>query len=143
LTAGIIFGSLDPGVSDNNATGNYNATDQTQFWVVIQASTNTPIDICTKVNNPLTHTDGITTIPNSGFTWNVSTTNDATNPALAGVAIDTTYDTTNLIADDTESGIYYLRYWLDVATGQKAGDYDNTVYICGQENETTCGTMCT
>jgi hypothetical protein len=109
------------------------------MWVIIQATTNTPIDICTKDNNALTHTDGSTTIPNSGFTWNVSTTNDATNPKLPGIALSTTYDTVNLIANDASSGTFYLRYWLDVPSGQKAGNYQNIVYFWAEDNSTLCG----
>jgi hypothetical protein len=139
LISGIKFPNKDPGTTDNNASYNFNASDQTTMWIVIESSTNTPIDICTKDNAPLTHTDGTTTIPNSGFRWNVSTSNDATNPKLPGIALSTSYDTSNLIANDQSSGTFYLRYWLDIPTGQKAGNYNNTVYYWAEDNTTLCG----
>jgi hypothetical protein len=136
---GVRFFSLDPGTNNNEAQHNSDgAGGNTTYWLNISDTTNTYINICTKVSSELTHTDGITTIPNSGFTWNVTETlgNDAPQPD--GYTFNTSYDTGNLIAEGRDEGEFYLRFWLDIPSAQKAGNYDNIIYWCGRENSTVC-----
>jgi hypothetical protein len=138
LTTGILFGSLDPNSNANNATGNFNSSSQTQFWLTIDSTTNTPLDICTKDSAALTN--GGQTIPNAGYKWNSTTTNDAVNPYIFGTmfAMTTNYNTANKIADSQTSGTYYLRFTLDVPAGQAAGAYSNTVYFKAADDSTGC-----
>jgi hypothetical protein len=135
---GVKFLSLDPGTSDNEAQHNSDVDGNTSYWVEIDQTTNTYIDICTKDNAPLTHTDGTTTIPNSGFTWNVTDELGGNAPSLPGNPYSTVYDTENLVAKGKDSGKFYLRFWLDIPSAQKAGNYNNTIYWCGNENSTIC-----
>jgi Tfp pilus assembly protein FimT len=139
LTTGILFGTLDPDSDNNNATGNFNDTDQmTQFWLTIDDTTNTPIDICTKDSAPLTKAGD--NIPNTNYKWNSTTTNSAGDPYISGdrFAITTSYDTVNKIADSQTSGTYYLRFTLDVPAAQPAGSYSNTVYFKGADDVSGC-----
>jgi hypothetical protein len=140
LTTGVLFGNVDPNSNNNNATGNFNVTDeQTQFWLTIDSTTNTPIDICTKDDDELS-TAGDSEIPNTGYTWNSSASNTPTDPSISTsmYAITTSYDITNKIADSQTSGVYYLRFTLDIPVGQAAGSYSNTVYFKGADDATGC-----
>ena len=147
LTAGVTFGSANPGASDINATYNFNGTtdptwgNQTLYWITIDTTTNTNLDICTKSNANLT--SGSYFIPDAGYTWASSITNNYTlpiYPPTTAYTSDFTYDTSNLVADDISSGTYYMRFALDIPAGQQSGTYNNTLYFRGQENTTTCGT---
>jgi len=137
LANGVAFGNVDPNTNNNNATKNFNASDQTEYWVTIDSTTNTPIDICIKDDAALT--SGAYTIPNSGYTWNSSTSNSATLPSIATMAaITTSYDTVNKVASNTQSGKYNVRLTLDVPVSQQAGSYSNTVYFKGADTATGC-----
>jgi len=140
LSSGIIFGNIEPNANNNNATGNFNSTDHTQFWVTIDSSTNTPIDICIKDNANLSF--GSYNIPNSNFKWNSTTINSQSLPIFNGGptahALNTTYDTVNKIASNVYNGTYYLRFTLDVSVTQQAGIYNNTVYFKGVSTDTGC-----
>ncbi len=138
-TDGVRFTNLDPGSSNNAAEHSADGgSSETTYYVEISSSTNTPIDICTKTNQDLTF--GSYDIDNSNFKWNVTTTATADDPSLPGNAFtgDFSYDTTNLVADDQDSGTHYLRFWLTVPAAQRAGTYTNTIYWCANENSTTC-----
>ncbi len=135
LTAGILFGTADPDTDDNNATGDFNVTDlMTQYWVTAGAANTASIDLCIKDSANLTQS---TTIPNTGYTYNFTATNDDSNPLLPGTAITTSYfktQQTSLAAND----VSYSRYWLDIPSGQAPGVYSNTVYIKGIETGESC-----
>jgi len=141
LSAGVLFGSQDPGQNDINATGNFGGAglNLTQYNVSIDSTTNTPIDICIKDNAPLTN--GSNTIPNAGYRWDSDTVNNATLPNITDggtFALDTTYDNTNKVASGVSSGVYHLRFQLDVPSGQAAGLYNNTIFFKGTDNTTAC-----
>ena len=140
LSSGIIFGNIEPNANNNNATGNFNSTDHTQFWVTIDSSTNTPIDICIKDNANLSF--GSYNIPNNNFKWNSTTINSQSLPIFNGGptahALNTTYDTVNKIASNVYNGTYYLRFTLDVSVTQQAGIYNNTVYFKGVSTDIGC-----
>ena len=137
---------LTKGGSDYNASYNFNGTNnptfsnQTLYWVAIDSTTNTPIDICTRTNANLT--SGSYFIPNKGLTWNVTKNiNNATNPPYPPtIWFNETFewDLDNLVADNEQSGNFYLRFALDVPSSQQAGTYNNTVYFCGKDNTYTC-----
>ncbi len=136
LTEGILFGTLDPGTSDNNATHNYDGPGgETTYWVAISSDSNVNVDICIKDNAPLTRSGGSETIPNSNYTWNCSTS--ATAPALPGTAISTSYAKTDCTGIGGGNNAYF-RFWLDIPAGQVPGDYNNTVYFKGVEAGQSC-----
>jgi hypothetical protein len=132
LTAGILFGNVNPNTNNNNATGNVPA-GSTTYNVTAGAANNVNIDLCIKDDVPLTK--GGDTIANSGYTydWNAV----ATDPALPGTAITTSYAKTghtNIAAGDSS----HSRFWLDVPNAQPAGSYSNTVYLKGIETGAAC-----
>ena len=75
LTAGIIFGIVTAG-NERNATGNFNATgENTSFVVVVDSTTNVPVDLCINVNDTLrSDYDNAWTIANTNYkySWNES-----------------------------------------------------------------------
>lgn len=135
LSSGILFGSVNPNTNDNNASGNFNGSSETQYNVTAGSANNVNIDLCIKDSAALTK--GGSTIPNTGYTYNFSATNDASNPLLPGTAITTTYATTqhtNISANTASQA----RFWIDVPASQGAGAYSNTVYIEGIETGGAC-----
>jgi len=136
LTAGILFGSVEQNSNDNNASGNYGEDNTTQFTVTAGAANSVNIDLCIKDNMALDKSPGVN-IPNTGYTYNFTSTTDVDNPTLPGKAITTSYVTTQHanIAAGVRS---YSRFWLDVPAAQVAGTYSNTVYIKGIETGQSC-----
>ena len=153
LTAGIILGppsdsgcgasGCDPGSDNLNATGNFNSTNHTQFWLTMDSTTNTPIDICIKANAVLT--SGSNTIANTNYHWNASTSNTPTEGSLLpkwvpDTDISTTYQYVEVF-NDTASGSttqFSFRFSLNIPSGAVAGTYNNTIYFKATENTTAC-----
>jgi hypothetical protein len=139
LTAGIIFGTVTVGSVNNNATGNFNSTGQTQYWITIDSTTNVDIDLCIKVDQPLT--SGSYIIPNTNYHYSFNdTTNDWTSPTYPPtISITTSY--TKTIEDKWIGGVsqnVYFRFTLDVPSDTHAGDYSNIVYFKAVDNTTEC-----
>lgn len=125
LTTGIDFADVEPTTENNNATLNYNATDNmTQYWVILSNDSNTNVNLSISVNQSLT--SGANTIPNEGYTWTAAPTNDGDNPAGPdGTAMTTNYNQVN--ATMVPDSNVYFRFYLDVPGSQEAGHYMNLV----------------
>jgi uncharacterized protein (UPF0333 family) len=139
LTAGIKFGTVTLGSNNNNATGNFNSTGQTQYWITIDSTTNVDIDLCIKVDQALT--SGSYTIPNTNYHYSYNdTTNDWTYPTYpATTEITTSYVKT--VEDKWIGGVsdeVYFRFNLDIPNDAHAGDYSNIVYFKAVDNTTSC-----
>ncbi|MBI4015631.1 MAG: hypothetical protein HY362_02850 [Candidatus Aenigmarchaeota archaeon] len=154
LSAGIAFGAVNPGTSNNNASGNYNQTNYaggnlSMYNISISSTTNVGVDICIYDNANLTNISGgdTATIPNINFLFNASnyTVNAPSvtaprDPFLGtGIAIDTAKKYIDGIGNDSVAGtVISFRFWLTIPSGQRAGIYNNTVNFLGTENETAC-----
>lgn len=139
LTAGIIFGNVNTGTTNNNATGNFNSTGHTQYWITIDGTTNVDVDLCIRVNQSLT--SGSYQIPNTNYHYSFDDdTNDWTHPAFPPTTdISETYQKT--VEDKWVGGVsdeIYFRFALDVPSNTHAGDYSNYVYFKAVENTTPC-----
>ncbi|GAH23567.1 unnamed protein product [marine sediment metagenome] len=133
LSEGILFGSISPDSTNENATHNYDgASSGSSMYINVSADSNTAVDFCIKSNDDLkTSAEDIIGIGNETYANNVTTT-DATSPALA----DETSLTTAYVKAGTNITIgnqSYFRFWLDVPAGQASGDYNNTIYFKGIE----------
>jgi hypothetical protein len=135
LAAGVQFGNVDPGTNDNPATN----CDNNLCNITVSSDTNVNVDIVLKANAALTRQGGTETIPNSGYTWNATTS--PTIPELPGYALQITYDYTNKVGSNLAPGTTVIwKAWLDIPARQRAGTYNNTLYFCGDETGTTnCG----
>lgn len=137
LTDGIFFGSVNPNTNDNVATHNADGADgNTSMWVTISSDSNTYISICTKDSAALTK--GADTIPNTGYTYNFTTTAADKPVTLPGTAITTSYVNTTGVGVSVSDQYEWFRFWLDVPAGQEAGVYENTMYFKGITTSEVC-----
>ena len=142
LTAGILFGTVNTNTNNNNATGNFNSTNHTQFWITIDSTTTVPIDLCIKVNDTLR--SGTYTIANTNYHWSNSSSNTPTEGSITPIWPPTVDISTNWQAalnDSWNSGstIYnYFRFALDVPSGTPGGTYTNEIQFQAVENTTGC-----
>ena len=137
LTAGILFGIVTAG-NNRNATGNFNSTENTTYWISLDSTTNVPLDLCILANDTLR--SGSFTIPNAGYHYSNSTYLNSTHPTYpATVDITTSYVHA---ADDVDmtgtTYVVYFRFSLDVPAGTHGGTYSNTISFKATENTTAC-----
>lgn len=135
---GVTFGSLDPGTTDNNAT----TCNGLGCNISVSGDSNVNVDIVMKANDPLTRDGGPETIPASGYTWN--TTDGTALQVMPGNELNATeYDYRNAykVGDSVSSSeVRSWQAWLDIPSAQTAGTYNNTLYFCANEEDTTaCG----
>jgi hypothetical protein len=137
LTDGIPFGIVTAG-NNRNATGNWNSTNNTQYWISLDSTTNVPVDLCILANDTLK--SGSFTIANTNYHYSNSTTNNVTLPTYpAAVDITTSYVHAADDVDMTGSTYYvYFRFSLDVPAGTHGGTYSNTISFKATENITAC-----
>ena len=143
LTVGILFGTVTVGSNDNNATGDFNSTEHSQYWIQIDSTTNVPVDVCIQAND--TMRSGTYQIALTGYTWSNSTTNvNSTEGTLAPISPSTTAITQSWAktiedAGGTGSTVYnYYRFHLDISSGTYAGTYTNEIQFKATENTTAC-----
>ena len=125
LMNGIHFGNVEPDSTENNASQNFNASSMTEYWIAVSPDGNTAVNISIKDNAVLT--SSLDTIPNTGYYYNASETNDGDNPFVASTAMTTSY--VQAIADVSNGTNAYFRFWLDVPASTAAGNYNNTVFF--------------
>jgi len=139
ITTGILFSSLQPGSTNNNASANSNCGNLgTCYNFTIDPASNTDADIAHAANDDLLK-DG--TGPEEILIGNVSTAGNTTNGTGLnlfpnfGVALQkTNYATlsgcTGSFAVNTSEACH-IRYWLNVTAGQTPGSYNTTYCFCG------------
>ena len=137
LTAGILFSIVTAG-NNRNATGNFNSTENTTYWISLDSTTNVPLDLCILANDTLR--SGSFTIPNTGYHYSNSTFDNATFPTYpATVDITTSYVHAADDVDMTGSTYHvYFRFSLDIPSGTRGGTYTNQVSFKATENTTAC-----
>ena len=137
LTAGILFGIVTAG-NNRNATGNFNSTENSTYWISLDSTTNVPLDLCILANDTLS--SGSFTMPNTGYHYSNSTLDNATFPTYpATVDITTSYVHA---ADDVDmigsTNYVYFRFSLNIPAGTHGGTYSNTISFKATENITAC-----
>jgi hypothetical protein len=118
-----------------NGTANYNASNQTEYYVSVSFDSNVNADFCVKADGPLNTTGG-DYIGLGNYTWEDDLANNFTNPAPYGQAMNISYITGT--TGVTPSSDNYYRFWLNVSAGQAAGTYNNTVYFQGVPTGNSC-----
>lgn len=124
---GIDFLQVTPGTTNNNATGNFNSSKQSEYFISVLPSTNVNVDFCIRSNTNLT--TGAVAIPFPNYRFSNETQTDANRPGyppnvLPINANDTfTRETTGV----APGGKDYYRFYLDVPAAQQPGVYSNTV----------------
>jgi hypothetical protein len=130
LSSGIQFGALNPG---SNNISSITCTNK-NCNITVSPDTTVNVDILTKVNSYLAlQTNPSITIPYQY--WNASTSEQPVSPAYQFL---TSYDYTNKVATNVQPGTSIIfNSWLTVPIGQKAGNYNNTIYFCATQAGTT------
>jgi hypothetical protein len=138
FSEGVEFGSLDPGVDDQAST----TCAGHGCNVSVSGDTNVNVDILMKASDDLTRFGGAQTIPSVNYTWN--STDGTAAWTQPGWELNTTsYDniTAHKVGDSVSAGgVRSWQAWLDIPSAQTAGLYNNTLYFCAhQEDSTDCG----
>ena len=127
LRDGILFGDvITLPVTNLDATGNYNgSSNSTSYYILVSPDGNTPIDLCLDVSSPLM-TDSLEEIGVANETYSHSTESNLTLPDEGEeYPFSLTYEKAG--SNIPTGGINYMRFWLDIPTGQPPGDYNNSV----------------
>ncbi|MBT4114349.1 DUF4402 domain-containing protein [Candidatus Woesearchaeota archaeon] len=117
----IQFGNLVPGTDGNNATTNYNATDNSSAYIEMGPNTSVDVDLC--INATLL-VSGVNNISRDNYTFTNGSTQDPPNYTDAISLNETFYKYAEAISRSNRS---YHRFWLDIPPQQAAGTYNNTV----------------
>jgi len=148
-TDGIPFGTVSPNTLNNNASGNANHTNHSQYWITIDSSTNTNIILCIKEDADLGLADGSANISNTNYhyimnTTTLNSTEDIVSPGPAPATTDITTSYVNISSFDpgyamnSTNNTLYIRFHLDVDSGQAGGSYSNNVFFKGVDLSETC-----
>ena len=133
--SGVEFGNLDPASSDNNAT----TCNALGCNLTISSDTNIAVDIVMKVDANLTRYPNAETIPALNYTWN--STAGTSLQMLPGNVLNTTgydYRTEFKVGDSVSAGgVRSWQAWLDIPGSQTAGTYNNTLFFCATQEDTT------
>ena len=135
---GVEFGNLDPGTDDNPSTTCANLGCN----ISVSGDTNVNVDILMKANANLTRFPGTEMIGWWNYTWN--STDGTYSFVQPGWELNITqYDnrTARKVGDSVApGGVRSWQAWLDIPPAQTAGSYNNTLYFCAhQEDSTDCG----
>lgn len=137
LAAGIDFGTIETLPAYQNATQNYNASDQTKYSLDVNANSNKDADFCIKADTPL-KTASLVEIAMDRYRWSNSVAvNDKDNPPSSPTnAMSLTYV---MAGSGVQRGTSnYFRFWLDLPSQQEAGTYTNTIWFQGVPAGSTC-----
>ncbi len=139
LSLGILFGTVDPGILENNASHNYDDETQTNttMWLSIDTDSNINVDFCIKDDAALTK--GGDTIPNTNYTYvgNNTINGNTMNDVTSSVNITTVYS--NFGDDNLAPGNKtYMQFWLDIPVAQTPGLYVNNVNFKGIVTGASC-----
>ena len=119
-------GTLALASNNNNATGNYNLSSNTQTGhnVHLSKDGNSDIDICISGTGNFVASSG--TIGIGNLTWSANETNSISLPALSADQALTTSKVVaqqNLAQHSTTGNYTYFRYWLDIPSDAGKGTY--------------------
>lgn len=125
----IEFGTLSQDTTDNNATLNYNASDQTGYYLELSEDSNVPIRVNISADGPLT--SETYEIGEGNMTWSSANSTDINTPAIAeDTPITTTSTSTTtdfMLYNDSGRNKVYYRFWIDIPRGTTAGAYSNNI----------------
>jgi hypothetical protein len=163
LTAGIQFGGLDysgdmaidkydigcssngcdPGTNNVNASANFNYTNVnmngTNYWIKVDTTTNSGIDLCLKANAALAAGGNTIALTNYHYSNATSSTNTTpTYPASTDMTTSYVYVFSDVAPDTSNERLLYFRFNLNIPSNAVAGTYNNTIYFKATENSSSC-----
>jgi len=128
LSNGISFSSVNPGTTDNNATGDYNIyPENTTYYITMDSANNIGADTCILAGSDL-DSGGANAIGIQNMTYFANSTQNGANMNTPTSSIELTtgyvkFGDPNVVADSSQ----YSQYWLDIPAGQASGNYNNTI----------------
>lgn len=128
LTDGIRFGNIDDlNIDNHNASGNYNTSDLTQFYILVSEDSNTNVSFQINASD---FTSGTDTLGVTNESFSNSTANTLNDPSIGDETslTEVLQDAGNEI--DVGEKVYY-RFWLDTPNDQPTGTYQNEVWFKG------------
>jgi len=112
---------------DLSAIGNNDDTTSVTDYFIDVITIATDADVYVRADGPLTHTNNIDTISLANEKYVFSDTDNTVFHIPADRdSLTTTYVQIDTVLTDAMETIY-LKFFLDIPTGQRAGDYDNIV----------------
>lgn len=124
-TSNIQFGALEHDTQDNNATLNYNASDESEYYIHLSNDSNVNAKVNISASGPMTNDAG-NQIGEGNMTWNSSySISNSTDPALPGTQMSTTEGVSSSTLTPGDKQFY--RFWIDIPVGTPPGAYNNTI----------------
>ncbi|MBI2110651.1 right-handed parallel beta-helix repeat-containing protein [Candidatus Woesearchaeota archaeon] len=128
LTNGIAWDITSIPIIEQSAIGNNDDTTQiTEYTLILEAQSSTPVIISIKTDNDLTN--GIETIPiiNEKFAYSLT---DATISSPIKTSLSTEYQPiTSLTLEPGIPQLIYLKFYLDIPPSQAPGSYINNIFF--------------
>ena len=131
---GIDFEVVDIGTTNNNATGNFDPSGLSEYYLEVIPPTNVKVDFCITSNQNLTLDDslGQIYIPYPLYSFSNSTVNSPSIPSYPPTDVIPINDNSIYLKETTnvpQGGKNYYRFYLDVPANQPAGSYSNSVLL--------------
>jgi hypothetical protein len=172
LSGGVQFGNISnlPQTNlnashnnDSNSTGlpGILGAGNTSLFLNISTTTNVNVTVCLSANDSLRTSDGVNTIPMSGFTWNASSRHGnatwwpwgGSNGPLTNLPPVDAFSDVNVVSYEYAPGMsnisvqtqpnnatVFFRFWLDLPGTQTPGDYYDTLTFKTVRDTNGCGT---
>ena len=132
LVNGITFGA-DPGTNDNAANNNTACSTGTCYNISIDPATTVNIDIYNTATGDLTSGGSSIGIQNMTHQGNQTSSTGDNLVAAGSTSVTLSYALIVDCSNIPDSNTCYMRYWLDVPTGQNPGSYSSTYKYCAVE----------
>jgi hypothetical protein len=138
ISNGISFGNVQILPATNiNATENYNGTaNSTEYYLLVSTDGNANVDFCIKANSSLFNS-ALDEIGFGNESYSNSSSSNSTLPSsLEDVSLELNYVKAGNNFAPGENN--YYRFFLDIPSGQPAGNYNNTILFKGVQTESVC-----
>ncbi|MBD3262799.1 hypothetical protein GF374_00275 [Candidatus Woesearchaeota archaeon] len=130
LSAGVDFGTINSlPVTNQNATNNYNSSNNTEYSIAVSTDSNTNVDFCIHASE--LNTTGGDVIGLGNYSWEDDSVNNLTAPATYGQANLNTSTYAVGSTGVTPGNDNYYRFWLNITVAQPPGTYNNTLFFKG------------
>ena len=128
----INFGGLVHDTTGNNAGSNNWGSSASGYYLQLSPNSNINAKTCIKSVN----WDGPSALALANLKWNSSTSSSSSVPGTPGSAMTTSYVTSQSSISPGDKD--YYRFWMDVPSGQVAGDYNTTTTFKAITTSSSC-----
>jgi hypothetical protein len=128
----INFGTLVHDTTGNNAGSNNWGSGSSGYYLTLHTDSNIDVKTCIKSVD----WDGPSALALSNLKWNSSASSNSIMPHSPGSAMTTSYVTSQ--SSISPGGQDYYRFWMDIPSGQVAGDYNTTTTFKAITTSSSC-----